>query len=122
MLDMDALDDVGDEIRRVAVSPPLHNRRHRLTLHSLELDMESGIGLVTGQGSDPQAMLQWSDDGGETWSNERWTTIGKVGRFLTRVIWRRLGSFRQRQFKVVISDPVPVVIMGAYVEVDSGSN
>lgn len=118
LLDMDALDDEGDEIRREAVSPPVHARRERLTMRSLELDMESGVGLTVGQGDNPQAMLQWSDDGGKTWSNEHWTTIGKVGRFLTRVIWRRLGQFRQRQLRVVITDPVPVVIMGAFVEVD----
>lgn len=122
MLDMAAHDDAGEPIRRVAVSPVVHDRRHRLTLHSLELDMESGIGVLDGQGSDPQAMLRWSDDGGKTWSNEHWAGIGKMGQYLTRVIWRRLGNCRQRQFEVVISDPVPVVILGAYLEVSRGRN
>ncbi len=120
MLDMAAYTDHVDEIRRVAVSPPLHGGRHRVTMHSLELDMESGIGLAHGQGDNPQAMLQWSDDGGKTWSNEHWTGIGRIGRYLTRVFWNRLGMFRQRQFKVVITDPVPVVILSAFAEVESG--
>lgn len=121
-LRMDARTDAGSAIRRVAISPPLHNRRNELTLHSLELDMESGIGLTTGYGSDPQAMLDWSDDGGKTWSNEHWTTIGKKGEYLTRVVWRRLGRFRQRQFRVVITEPVPVVILGAFMEIESEQN
>lgn len=120
ILDMAANDDDGDPIERIAVSPPMHNNRQRVMLHSLELDMSSGVGITHGQGDNPQAMLQWSDDGGETWSNEHWSGIGRMGRYLTRVIWRRLGSFRQRQFKVVISDPVPVVVLGAYVEVSGG--
>jgi len=114
-------DDV-DEILRIAISPPVHANRRRAVMHSLELDMESGVGLVTGQGNNPQAMLQWSDDGGKTWSNEHWASIGKVGQYLTRVLWNRLGMFRQRQYKVQISDPIPVVILGAYAEVISVDN
>lgn len=118
----DTLTDAGMAIQRIAISPSLHYNRHPITLHSLELDMQSGVGLTDGYGSDPQAMLSWSDDGGETWSNEHWTAIGKIGNYLTRVIWRRLGRFRQRQFKVVITDPVPVVILGAYVEMEIDQN
>jgi len=104
------------------VSPPIHSNRSRAIMHCLELDMDSGVGLVTGQGDDPQAMLQWSDDGGKTWSNEHWSPIGKIGSYLTRVQWNRLGMFRQRQYKVEISDPIPVAIVGAYAEVENGRN
>ena len=83
--------------------------------------MESGVGAVTGTGNDPQAMLQFSDDGGKTWSSETWakTNIGAIGEYLTRVQWNRLGMFRQRQFKLTISDPVKVVILGAYAEIEN---
>jgi hypothetical protein len=30
--------------------------------------------------------------------------------------------FRQRQYKVEISDPIPVAIVGAYAEVENGRN
>ena len=115
-------EDNADEILRIAVSPPIHSNRSRAIMHCLELDMDSGVGLVTGQGDDPQAMLQWSDDGGKTWSNEHWSPIGKIGSYLTRVQWNRLGMFRQRQYKVEISDPIPVAIVGAYAEVENGRN
>lgn len=115
-MEMDARTDAGEAIRRVGVSPVIHANRERMAMHSLELDMNSGVALTTGYGSDPQAMLDWSDDGGKTWSNEHWTDIGKKGEYLTRVIWRRLGDFRQRQLRIVITDPIPVIIMGAYVE------
>lgn len=117
-LNMDVHKDDSSPIRRVAVSPPMHFGRARATIHSLELDMDSGFGVEFGQGSDPQAMLRWSDDGGKTWSNEHWTTIGKVGEYLTRVKWNRLGMARQRQFEISVSDPVPVTILSAHVEVE----
>ncbi len=120
LLDMAAYTDHGDEIQRVAVSPPLHISRRRATIHNLELDMESGVGVPFGQGDNPQAMLQWSDDGGKTWSNEHWASIGRIGQYLTRVNWNRLGMFRQRQFKLTISDPIPVVIISAFAEVEGG--
>jgi len=116
-LAMDAKTDHGLAIRRVAQSAITHAGRERITAYSFELDMESGLGLPTGQGDDPQAMLQWSDDGGNTWSNEHWAPIGKIGQYLTRVKWNRLGRFRQRTWRVVITDPVPVAIIAAWMEV-----
>ena len=70
---------------------------------------------MTGQGSDPQIMLQYSDDGGITWSNELWETLGKLGKYRTRVEWRRLGRSRDRVFKVKVSDPVFVQLNEAYI-------
>jgi len=74
------------------------------------------------QGSDPQAMLRWSNDGGSTWSNEHWTTIGKIGSYQNRAIWRRLGWSRDRIFEVAISDPVKAVIISANLKASAGDN
>jgi hypothetical protein len=68
------------------------------------------------QGSDPQVMLRWSDDAGHTWSNEHWKSMGKIGRYGFRTIWRRLGAtmkIRDRVYEVSGTDPVRVYIMGA---------
>ena len=81
-----------------------------LSVWELVLDVETGDGLVTGQGSNPQIMLQISKDNGRTWGNERWTTMGALGEYLTRVVWRQLGVGRDRLFKFRVSDPVKVVI------------
>ena len=67
-------------------------------------------------GYDPQVMLRWSDDGGHTWSNEHWTSMGKIGQYYKRVIWRRLGmttKLRDRVYEVSGTDPVKIAIMGA---------
>ena len=68
------------------------------------------------QGSDPQVMLRWSDDGGHTWSSEHWRSMGKLGETGRRVLWRRLGmtmKLRDRVYEVSGTDPVKIAIMGA---------
>lgn len=67
-------------------------------------------------GIDPQVMLRWSDDGGHTWSNEHWRSMGEVGQYGRRVIWRRLGmtlKLRDRVYELSGTDPVKIAIMGA---------
>jgi hypothetical protein len=66
----------------------------------------------------PQAMLSWSDDGGFTWNGERWEDIGKIGEYYTRMHWHRLGSSRNRVFKMVISDPVKRVLIASHVTIE----
>jgi hypothetical protein len=61
-------------------------------------------------------MLRWSDDGGHTWSNEHWKSMGQIGQYGKRVIWRRLGmttKIRDRVYEVSGTDPVKIAIMGA---------
>ena len=70
----------------------------------------------------PQAMLRWSNDGGSTWSNEHWVTIGQAGKYKNRAIWRRLGTARDRIFEVVVSDPVKAVIVSANLKASAGDN
>jgi hypothetical protein len=68
------------------------------------------------QGVIPKVMLRWSDDGGHTWSREHWRDMGRIGKFGTRVIWRRLGmtaKLRDRVYEVSGTDPVKIAIMGA---------
>ena len=68
----------------------------------------------------PQVMLRWSDDGGHTWSNEHWRTMGGVGEYGTRVIWRRLGmteKLRDRVYEISGTDPVKIAIMAAELDV-----
>ena len=65
---------------------------------------------------DPQAMLRWSDDGGHTWSREHWTSMGRIGEYGHRTIWRRLGmtlKLRDRVYEVSGTDPVKLAIVGA---------
>jgi hypothetical protein len=95
------------------------------TEDSVSLETESGFLLDAGttptQGADPQVMLRWSDDGGHTWSNEHWKSMGRIGETGARVIWRRLGmtmKLRDRVYEVSGTDPVKIAIMGAELIMD----
>lgn len=104
--------------------PTNQNNLKRTAQHSLQIDMQTGVGLNTGQGSNPQVILRWSDDGGHTWSNEHWMSVGKIGAYGTRAIRRRLGmtlKLRDRVYEASGTDPVKIAITGAEL-VLSGTN
>jgi hypothetical protein len=116
--------DVQRWLRSWRALPTGENNLNRTAQHALQIDCEAGVGLNTGQGSDPQMMLRWSDDGGHTWSNEHWRSMGKIGETGQRVIWRRLGMterLRDRVYELSGTDPVKIAIMGAQLRV-SGTN
>jgi hypothetical protein len=114
--------DDGQLIRRVRRCPHITTDLQRQYFAELQIQFQPGVGLSTGQGQDPQAMLRWSDDGGFTWSNENWVTIGKQGQYFTRAMWRRLGFARDRIFEVVITDPIKAVIVSANLKAEAGDN
>jgi hypothetical protein len=79
-------------------------------------------GQFTAAAIDPQVMLRWSDDGGHTWSNEHWRSMGLTGEWGRRVIWRRLGmtlKLRDRVYEVSGTDQVKIAIMGAELNVSA---
>jgi hypothetical protein len=114
--------DDGQPIRRIRRAPHITSDLQRQYFHELQIQFQPGVGLSTGQGQDPQAMLRWSNDGGSTWSNEYWTSIGKQGKYQNRAIWRRLGWSRDKVFEVSVSDPVKAVIISANLKAEAGEN
>ena len=68
--------------------------------------------------TNPTVLLSWSDDGGHTWSNDHPASLGVMGNYKNRAIWRRLGASRNRIFRIAISDPVKKVLIGAYMDLE----
>lgn len=110
--------DAGSTIRFESTSPTSHAQTAKVTISKLQIDMQMGVGITTGQGSNPQVMLSWSDDGGATWSSEHWRTMGAIGARKTRAIWRRQGQFYSRIYKVAVTDPVMPALIGAYADME----
>lgn len=122
-LDLDTYQEWGETMQGQATGPPVHQGRLRI-FHSLfELDIESGVGLTSGQGSDPRVWLDYSDDGGRSWSaRQTFRSMGKIGEYLTRLRWQRLGQSRQRIYRITVSDPVKRSFIGARLEAEAGDH
>lgn len=115
-LDPEVFTDDGDPIVWLLSGRHVAEGFSKMGIDSFQLDIETGVGLTTGQGSDPQVMLRISRDGGRTFGNERWRTIGAKGKYKTRVIWRKCGRGRDFVFELSGSDPVKTAILGAGIQ------
>ncbi len=113
---LDVYSDDGDEIVRERIYTHLSDEGKRLRFNQLELSMEVGVGLQTGQGSNPLVSMCLSRDGGLTWTG--WVTreIGRVGQYLQKVVFNRLGIAEQITFRIRISDPVKIALTGSYLK------
>lgn len=116
-IDADTYTDNGTAIAREIISRHFFNDNQRLIVDELFVDFETGVGLVSGQGSDPQAMLTVSKDGGHTYGNGMWAGMGAIGKYLVRVVWRRLGLGRDWTFKIRVTDPVKFLMTYAAIKV-----
>lgn len=94
----------------------------QMFLSRLELFCQSGVGLSTGQGSDPQVFLRVSKDGGQTWTPELWTSMGAIGDYSHRSYWNRLGRGRNFVCEVTCSDPVFIGWLDAYATLEDGTS
>lgn len=115
VLDPDSFAEWGEVLRWSVTSPSVFSPRHM----RLELKFETGVGLTTGQGSDPKLMLRWSDDYGRNWSNEHWRSLGAEGKSRSSLVhWDRMGMSgptgkEERVYEVSITDPVRRTLVGA---------
>lgn len=113
-LSMDVFSDNLNPILRKRVYTHLIDEMNPIRFTDLQIGFETGVGLQTGQGSDPQVSLRLSRDGARTWSEYFTTSIGAVGAYGQQVKFRRLGIAQQMTFEISISDPVKVAITGSY--------
>lgn len=114
-------DDDGSPLISIRRAPHVWSKADRgyLFHRALQIEFSPGVGRVTGQGSNPQVMLKWTSDGVDSY--EQWTTLGAIGSTKNRAIWRNLGRARDREYEVMISDPVNRDIVGSTLWVDGES-
>lgn len=116
-LDLDTYTDNGDVIIRERTWSVIEAEGRWVRHEFLELKAEMGVGLSTGQGSDPIVLLDWSDDGCRNWSNSRELRLGAIGAYRNRAIARRLGISRNRVYRLRTSEPVKVAWYGVNLDV-----
>jgi hypothetical protein len=110
-------DQAGDNdpiiwIRR----PPVMTTTQRQQYANVVLDCKVGVGTLIDGGVgnwDPQAFYAYSDDGGENFGTRRGRSMGKMGKYRTRLIWQRNGDSYSRQDEFSGSAAVETVLYGA---------
>lgn len=121
LLDWTTYTELGNTMRGLAYSIPYNQDRKRLFFSRFELDIQAGVGTPSGAGSDPQIMLSWSTDGANTFKPlQMWRSMGKIGQYLQRLRWLRMGNGRQFVFVISCTDPVPRVIIAAHADISVG--
>ena len=113
-------DEWGSIQRMEWTYQPVYAEGRRAFHRRLEIICEVGVGLTSGQGSDPEIMLDYSDDGGITWASMPNKKLGQIGQYRQKVVWDRLGSAQQRVYRAAVSDPVRVAITDTQLTIDGG--
>lgn len=114
--------DDGNPIPCVRRCPHMTSDLKMQFFSDLQIQFQPGVGLQSGQGSDPECILRWSNDGGFTWGNDHVLKIGQVGKYKNRAMRRRLGWARDRVFEVEVTDPVYRVVVSANLNASAGVN
>jgi hypothetical protein len=118
-LDDTVFTEAGSAIIREVILPQLHKGGLGFTVHRLEADIEPGVGLTSGQGSNPVMMFNKSVDGGKTWDSARECGMGVLGDYIRRVFWSMCGYGRNFIARLRVSDPVKTVWLGIYAEIET---
>lgn len=109
-----AATDNGTVIMRQRAAPHL-NTEHLWSFYNyFELLTDAPAGTVF--------ILDWSDDGAQTWHAGLSTSPNGIAGQATRVIWRRLGRSRDRIWRITFSTAGKGALVTAYLGVEQGNS
>lgn len=114
VFNLDRHTEYGEVIPVEIEMPSIQTDRDKTTLYSFELQCETGVGVAADP--DPQVILQYSKDGGRTFSAELSRSLGRVGEYLTRPIWRLGVQFRQLQIRLQLPSVTKRYVVAAWVD------
>ncbi len=99
--------------KRVIISGAIWTTAGRLRLNSVGLQCVRGVGNA--DAPDPVVEMRMSKDGGRTWGSWLAASLGMVGQYTVKAVWRGLGMVSQPGvlFEWSVSDPVMFVTEGA---------
>lgn len=102
--------DNGALIARDRIFTHIFDNGNPFLIRNLVVNFETGVG--NSEFANPIVMLYLSNDGGRSFYTYFEAALGKAGKFLTRVVFWRLGRHRQCTFRLRITDSVKVSIIG----------
>ncbi len=117
MLDDAAQTESGKPYLFLAQSAPLHAFPKGLIVDQLDVDIIPGVGITGGDvdAANPKLMLDWSDDGGHSWTGGRVASLGRVGERSAVASFHQLGATGRagRTFRLSSSSSVMRGILNA---------
>lgn len=126
--ELDALTftDVGNTIVRTRVTAPIHGGLFKMQgspfeIQAIEIILEAGVGILNGQGSNPEIMISLSKDGGKSFGTQRFIKTGRLGDTRRKVIAKNFGRFTgECVIKIECSDPIFWSIFSATAYIEFG--
>lgn len=116
--DYQTFTDDGALLRRRRVCPHLSDGVQNIFPATLQVDVQPGVGTLT---INPRLVLRVSKDGGFTFGNPIYATMGKEGQYRWRARWQRLPYGRDLVFDIWCDEPTNVVLLSAWLSVETGS-
>jgi len=113
-LDPDTFNENGVDVLRRRATRPYFLERKRVGCPKLELVTKVGVG--NSSVTDPQVFLEISKNGGKTWHSRRQKSLGKVGEYKKKTIWRRNGFSYDWVYRWTVTDAVDVEFYEAYAD------
>lgn len=114
---LDTYTENGDVIPVVMDLPSIQTNRLQSKLYSVEMQCETGVG--NSEDPDPQIIMQYSKDGGRTFSAELPRSLGAIGEYLTRPIWRCGVQFRQLQLRFRLPSQTKRFAIAVWANIDN---
>jgi hypothetical protein len=120
-LDFNTYTNNDEPLQRIRVTQSangdlLNSKGKRVQMSAVKFIMETGVGLIDGQGDKPRIMIEYSDDGGRSWNGGSWPEVGRLGEFTLQVEWFDLGTFYDRIFRMSTTDPVNYSLYSATID------
>ena len=115
----DLYTEYGANIIHQLVTMPFAQHMQSLFFPMLELTIESGVG--NSDSPDPVIELERSTDGGRTWTYARQRSMGAIGEYSKRAIWRKNGRAKRYEcFRFTHSDMTKFVAISLRADVYEG--
>lgn len=97
-------------ITRTGISGIFSEENKNVSIYSLEVDCNSGIGLIASSATAASISLYVSKDGGNTYGSAKSLNVGASGSYTQRAYSTKLGTARNWVFKLVVTDAANIAI------------
>lgn len=120
-LDSNTHDEDGDPLVWELTSRTMGPGGMPFTVDAIEVEIEPGVSLVSGQGSAAKVWLELSRDSGFTYGARLERTLGAIGVRNRRIVWRDLGQFPPHGgvFRLSGSDPVATALSKGWADIQA---